>query len=235
MNNRNLTILLLILFSFSYSQKALKIDYYQENENLNLFAFIGEKISIEEFDPNVIKEKKIEIDPENGDTIIRKSFIMDRAFKLKYKVIRNLYNDLKVDTIEFVAYDHYGEPSFATLKNVILYISKSEDKSFYYHRKYEFNEIQKTKKNEWIGLLNFGSVYRIEEGLKLNLKKINLKKSANINLKNIPKQNIELFFPKPFYKIKDDEAIPVLGISIKDLINYKVENLIIENKLKKKE
>lgn len=230
MNNRNIIILFLLFFSFSYSQTDMKIDFYQENLNVNLFAFIGEKISIEEFDPNNTEEKKIEIDKETGDTIFRKSYVMDRAFKLKYKVLKNLYNDLKSDTIEFVAYDHYGKPNFAEFKNVILYISKSQDEKYYFHRKYQYNEIHKTKNKEWIGLLNFGSVYRIEEGLKLNLKEIKLDKSVYIDLKNIPKRNIELLYPKPFFKINKNKAIPILGFPIKDLIEYKVKNLIQEDK-----
>ena len=208
----------------------MKIDYYQENVNINLFAFIGEKISIEEFDPNVTKEKKIEIDPDTGDTIIRKYYVMDRAFKLKYKVLKNLYNDLKVDTVEFVAYDHYGKPNFAEFKNVILYISKSQDDKYYFHQKYQFNAIYKTKENEWIGLLNFGNRFLIDEGKKLNLKKIELYEIANVDLKNMREKYIEYYYPKPFYKIKKNKAIPVLGLPINDLIEYKVKSIIKENK-----
>ena len=231
MNNKNITILFLLFFTLLYSQKDFKINFYKENQNVNLFAFIGEKISMEEFDPNLDVKTIIEIDLENGDTIYRKAKIIDRAFKLKYKVIKNLFNDLKSDTVEFVAYDHYGKPGFSNLQNVILYISKSTDKKFYFHQKYEYNEIILTKKNEWIGLLNFGSVSRIEKGLTLNLKKIIINKSARINLKNIPQQNIDLFYPKPFYEIKKNMAIPILGLTIQDLINYKVESLIKEGQV----
>ena len=230
MNKLNLILLFLLNFSYSYSQKNIDIDFYEENEKVNLFAFVGEIISIEEFDPNAPKEEKTEIDSITGDKITHKNAtIMDRAFKLKYKVLKNLYNNLKTDTIEFLAYDHYGVPSFSEFKNVILYISKSQKEDYYFHQKYQYNEFHKTKDNEWIGLLNFGSVWRIEEGLKLNLKEIKLKKSANIDLKDIPKQNIDLFFPKPFYKIKGNIAIPILGYSIKDLIEYKVKSILENN------
>jgi hypothetical protein len=155
---------------------------------------------------------------------------MDRAFKLKYKVLKNLYNDLKVDTVEFVAYDHYGKPNFAEFKNVILYISKSQDDKYYYHQKYQFNAIYKTKENEWIGLLNFGNRFLIDEGIKLNLKKIELHKIANVDLKNMGKEYIEYCYPEPFYKIKKNKAIPVLGFPINDLIEYKVKSIINANK-----
>jgi hypothetical protein len=230
MNKKNLILILFFFFPFLYAQEEFTIDYYKEDSTVNLFAFIGKKIAMEEFDPNARKANKIEIDPETGDTIIRIPFVMDRTFKLKYKVIKNLYNNLKVDTIEFVAYDHYGEPDFAEYKNVILYISKSTDSSYYFHQKYQYNEIHKTKSNEWIGLLNFGSAYRIKEGRKLNLKKIKLNESANTDLKHFSKLDIKFFFPKPFYKIKNNKAIPILGISIKDLIHYKVKSITTQNK-----
>ncbi|GAB3720639.1 hypothetical protein [Flavobacterium koreense] len=207
----------------------MKIDYYKENANINLFAFIGEKISIEEFNPNTTKQDKIEIDPKTGDTLIRKSYVIDRAFKLKYKVVKNLYNDLKVDTIEFVAYDHYGIPNFAEFKNVILYISKSQDDKYYYHQKYQFNAIYKTKENEWIGLLNFGNRYLIDEGKKLILKKIKLDKIANVDIKNMRKVYVEYYYPEPFYKIKKNNAIPILGLPINDLLKYKIKNIIDAN------
>lgn len=229
MNKLNFLILFILNFSYSYSQKNIDIDFYEENEKVNLFAFVGEIISIEEFDPNAPKEEKIEIDSITGEKIIRKSYVMDRAFKLKYKVIKNLYNDLKTHTIEFLAYDHYGIPNFSEFKNVILYISKSQKGDYYFHQKYQYNEFHKSKNNEWIGLLNFGSVSRIEEALKLNLKKVKLNSDASVDLKGFSKRGIELLYPKPFYKIKKNVAIPILGFSIKDLIEYKVKSILENN------
>lgn len=230
MKNQILIVLFLLYSTFSFSQKKLTIDYFEENTKMNLFAFVGEKISIDEFNPNAVQEEKEEIDTITGEKFIRKSFIMDNAFRLKYKVLKNLYNDLKIDTVEFVAYDHYGKPSFAEYEKVILYISKSQNNEYYVHQKYEYNEIYITKDKEWIGLLNFGNVSRIEEGRKLNLIKVKLDKVANIDIKDYPKETIKLFYPEPFYKIEKNKAIPILGMSIKNLIKYKVERIIDENK-----
>lgn len=229
MNKLNLIILFLLNFTYSYSQENIEMDFYEENEKVNLFAFVGEIISIEEFDPNAPKEEKIEIDSITGEKFIRKSYVMDKGFKLKYKVLKNLYNNLKTDTIEFLAYDHYGIPSFSEFKNVILYISKNQKDNNYFHQKYEYNEFHKSKNNEWIGLLNFGSVSRIEEALKLNLKKVRLKSDANVDLKGFSKRGTELLYPKPFYKIKGDIAVPILGFSIRDLIEYKVKSILENN------
>jgi hypothetical protein len=121
------------------------------NESVNLYAFIGEKISVIEFDPNVNSER-IEVDSITGDTLIFKSWVMDSGFKCKYKVVRNVYNELKTDTVEFEAYDHYGRPAFENYENVLLYLSHNEEKNKYYHQKYIFDAIKKGKNGEWKGL-----------------------------------------------------------------------------------
>tara|TARA_R100001369_G_C3231442_1_gene152191 strand:+ start:146 stop:595 length:450 start_codon:yes stop_codon:yes gene_type:complete len=122
------------------------------NDSVNLYAFIGEKISVTEFDPNESKERRIEIDSITGDTLIFSSaYVMDNGFRNKYRVVKNLFNELKADTIEFVAYDHYGRPGFENYKNVILYLSFSEKKGNYYHQKYLFDPVEKNKNGTWKG------------------------------------------------------------------------------------
>ncbi|WP_139242024.1 hypothetical protein [Aquimarina spongiae] len=96
------------------------------NESVNLYAFIGEKLSVIEFDPNENNER-MEIDSITGDTLIFKNWVMDNGFKCKYKVLRNVYNELETDTVEFEAYDHYGRPAFENYENAILYLSYSEE------------------------------------------------------------------------------------------------------------
>jgi hypothetical protein len=143
------TLILFLNFYFSgYSQN--KSDFYKKNEKVNLFVFVGEKISIEEFDPNknnVVKE----YDPLEKDTILKKKYIIDRAFHVKYKILKKIFNDLETDTIEFVVYDHYGKPNFEKYKNVILYISKSKDGGYYYHQKYQYDIVYRDKTNNWFG------------------------------------------------------------------------------------
>ena len=94
-------------------------EFVNENDSINLFAFIGEKISVIEFDPNADIEKRQTItkgiDEETGDSvnIVQQHYIMDSGFRCKYKIVKNIFNHLPNDTIEFIAYDHYGKPGFA--------------------------------------------------------------------------------------------------------------------------
>lgn len=121
------------------------------DETVNLFAFIGKKISVEELHRDKFKTR-IKIDSISGDTIRTTTISMDRGFKNKYKVVRNVFNDLKTDTIEFVAYDHYGRPEFENYKNVLLYVSLNEEKGGYFHQKYQFDPVEKTNNGTWKGL-----------------------------------------------------------------------------------
>lgn len=143
--------ILTMLISCKSTKVGQESEFQMSNNSVNLYAFIGEKISVTEFDPNE-NNTKIEIDSISGDTIRRVSYVMDSGFKNKYKVVKNVFNDLKTDTIEFVAYDHYGRPGFESYENVILYISLNKEKGNYYHQKYQFDPVKKTKNGTWKGL-----------------------------------------------------------------------------------
>ena len=138
----------------SFGQLKSKKDSLITDSSINLFAFVAQKISLNEFNANVNYERptSIEVDSTTGDTIMkRRSYIMDHAFEAKYKVIQPVFNDLKTDTIVFNAYDHYGRPAFELYSTVLLYISKSEDGSYYFHQKYQFDPLYKTKNGSWTG------------------------------------------------------------------------------------
>jgi hypothetical protein len=151
--NRILQILgiLIIFISCKSTKIGSESEFKMTNDTVNLYAFIGEKISVIEFDPNENNER-IEIDSITGDTLIHRSFVMDNGFKNKYKVIKNVYNEIKSDTVEFEAYDHYGRPGFENYKNVLLYLSYNEEENKFYHQKYIFDPIEKDKNGNWRGL-----------------------------------------------------------------------------------
>ena len=143
--------ILTVMISCKSTNLKKESEFKMSSDSVNLYAFIGEKISVIEFDPNE-KSERMEIDSITGDTLIFKSWVMDSGFKNKYKVIRNVYNELKTDTIEFLAYDHYGRPGFEKYKNVLLYLSYNKKKGNYYHQKYIFDPIEKNKKGIWNGV-----------------------------------------------------------------------------------
>lgn len=152
--NRLFSIFLVLLFFIGCKATDIKkdSDFPINDKTVNLFAFIGEKISVTEFDPNENNNERIEIDSVTGDTIIQRYYVMDQGFICKYKVLKNVFNQLDTDTIEFRAYDHYGRPGFENYERVILYISVSGDSSHYFHQKYQFDPVIKSPKGRWKGL-----------------------------------------------------------------------------------
>jgi hypothetical protein len=153
--NRSALIFLLILLSITACKSTdvkTDSDFYLKDDSVNLYAFIGEKISVTEFDPNKNNIIGIRIDTVTGDTIRRVRYVMDEAFKCRYKVVKNIFNDLKTETVEFEAYDHYGRPPFEEYEHVILYLSFNKERSNYYHRKYQFDPVRKTQDGRWEGL-----------------------------------------------------------------------------------
>ena len=92
-----------------------------------LFVFVGEKIAV------------TELPYEEGS--------MDAGYKAKYKILQRVYGNYPNDIIEFVAYDHYGTPAFSKYKNVLLFVSEYEGK--FYHEKYVYDPLFKTKDGRW--------------------------------------------------------------------------------------
>ncbi|AXT20641.1 hypothetical protein D7030_12330 [Flavobacteriaceae bacterium AU392] len=144
-------LILLFIISCKTTDIRTESEFKIQNESVNLYAFIGQKISVTEFDPNENNKRKV-IDPISGDTLIRQSYIMDSGFRAKYRIVKNVFNELKTDTIEFIAYDHYGRPGFENFENVLLYISLNQEKGNYYHQKYQFDPLKKTKNGIYRGL-----------------------------------------------------------------------------------
>ncbi|MDY3339519.1 hypothetical protein PG279_10080 [Riemerella anatipestifer] len=210
------TFCLLILANFSFAQREVNID--------NLFVFIGQKISVTEFDPNSNSEKIIgtEIDEETGDTltISRKSYVMDEAYACKYTILKNLFNKISKDTVEFNAYDHYGRPNFENFENVILYLSKNENGKFF-HQKYIYDPVFKIN-GKFYGVLSF--IFpndNLELWRKFKTKDINKDNSIKWKLGFCDKKCQETYYPKPYFEIKNGFAYPKKAFKIDDVLTYR--------------
>lgn len=149
---KNLFFILILATLFGCSAtKLLTDDYYEEDKDVNLFAFVGKKISVIEFDPNAGQIGVKVYDSISGDTIIRKQHIMDGGYRCKYVIVKNIFNNPKVDTLDFVAYDHYGSPAFSKYETVLLYVSKSSKGSQYFHQKYQFDYLERNNDEKYYG------------------------------------------------------------------------------------
>ena len=150
--SRYLLIFCFLFLAYSCKSRDVSIepDFYSENNDINLFAFIGKKISVNIIERDTTEtEKIIGID---GDTIIQKVVYFDQRFKAKYKIEKTLFNNFKQDTISFVVYDHYGRPKFEKYEYAIMYVSKSDKKTGFYLQKYMYDPVKKNDDGNWVGI-----------------------------------------------------------------------------------
>ncbi len=180
-----------------------------QESNSDFFAFIGEKIEMKQYSPQTT----------NAD------ISLDLAFIAKYKVIENIYGNLNLDTVEFIAYDHYGIPEFSKFKTVLLYITKVQGK--YYHSKYLYSAVYKTKDNKWAGLyfpIDKDSAYQINNIA--YLKKMDFDPKVTIDLTEYSPAYIKQYFPEPYFKITGSKAEAIYGIYVGDIFNLNKNGIL---------
>ena len=236
MKTKQIIIFLLFLMVLLGCKSQLKNtsntgEFVNENDSINLFAFIGEKISVIEFDPNADIEKRQAItkgiDEETGDSvnIVQQHYIMDSGFRCKYKIVKNIFNHLPNDTIEFIAYDHYGKPGFAEKDTVILYLSKNKIENYYFHQKYQYDNVFKDEKGNYFSYPKFPGTHYSKYKDSINGFKINLKNEKYILQDYLSKETIKAYYPKEFYKIKGKTAFPIKGIYLNELFNFRLKSM----------
>lgn len=154
MNDIKLTVFIIALILFLGSCKSTKVpvvpDFYEKDSSINLYAFIGQKISVEDLERDTDATETII--GLNGDTVVQKLIYFDQGFKASYKVERPVFNNLNQDTVNFIAFDHYGRPKFENYDYVILYLSRSEKDNKLYHQKYQYDPVRKNDNGTWSGL-----------------------------------------------------------------------------------
>ncbi len=195
-----LSYFLLILSSFLVKAQSRKD---------SLLVFVGQKIEIKKFSPQVKKN----------------TFLMDEAFKAKYKIIQNVYGKYQSDTIEFEVYDHYGVPSFAQYDFVLLFVSVENGKLF--HEKYQYFDVYKTKNGRWASSYK-KQEYEHEYNQHTNIKPelIDFSQEVSYNVQNYTKQNRSNYFPLPYYKIIDNKAIAIYGNYVEQLFELKKNGIL---------
>lgn len=176
-------------------------------DTTRLFAFVGEKISV---DP---------LPHERG--------LMDNRFKAKYAILKKVYGSFPRDTIEFVTYDHYGTPAFSKFKNVLLFVSA--DSGTYYHQKYMYNDVYKTKDGSWAGTYASDDYeHAYNRHTKIKPVKIEFAEKVSFPIKTVDKeeQQLEFSYPKPYFKTVGDSAFAVYGNYVEDLVTLKKEGVL---------
>lgn len=186
------------------SKKNNSIDYVKNynGENNKLFAFVGQKISV--------------------DNLPHREGSMDGGFKAKYKILQKVFGSFSQDTIEFVAYDHYGIPPFSQFDNVLLFVSA--DSGTYYHQKYMYNDVYLTKDGKWAGSYaeeDYGHDYNKSTRVKPIVIDFAKEVSYPTKIMRSDSQIVTVNYSKKYFKIIGDTAIAVYGNYVDDLFILK--------------
>jgi len=175
---------------------------YGANDSNRLFAFVGEKISVEPL------------------AMPKGSF--DNGFKAKYAILKKVYGNFLEDTIEFLAFDHYGKPPFSMFKNVLLYVSA--DSGTYYQQKYMYNDVYKTKDGRWAGIYAFDDyAHTYNKHTKIKPVKVEFAERVAFPTRMVDDdgQKLVRLFPKPYFKTVGDSGIAIYGNYVEDLFELK--------------
>ena len=173
----------------------------------NYLVFVGEYISVEEFDY---------VCPEDA-------ICMDLGFKAKYRVLNKLYGEYAGETIDFIAYDHYGFPDFARFKTVMLFVKMNGSAA--YHEKYRYYEVHPTQNGSWAYC---GDPYD-EETSPANRRMTNIAFEPNYVVDFIQSFNsdyVKRSYKAPVYSIEGDKVFCEQGVYINDLFRLERETVL---------
>ena len=193
-----------LIQSKTSSAKKNSIDYVKNynGENNKLFVFVGLKISV--------------------DNLPDREGSRDDGFKAKYKILQKVFGNFSNDTIEFVAYDHYGIPPFSKFDNVLLFLSA--DSGTYYHQKYMYNDVYLTKNGKWAGTYadkDYG--HEFNKNTKVKPVIIDFANEVSYPTKIIRSDSevVSINYPQKYFNIVADKAIAVYGNYVDELFILK--------------
>lgn len=199
-------LLAICTFFYSCNMFNKRVESCMENPGNNkLLIFVGEKIEV----------KEIEADKPDDPLELRYG-----KFKARYKVLDVICGDYLKDTIEFIAYDHYGRPPFENYEHVLLYVYNYKDT--FYHERYMFDDVYKAKNGEWASPYSAANYERIDlEKARIKPRKIDFEKPLSFDLKGFSRQRLARVFPDPYFIIEGRKAIAVYGNYVHETVQLK--------------
>lgn len=173
-------------------------------ENSKYFVFVGEKISLEP------------LPPKAGDY----------RFLAKYRVLEPFKGTYKGTEIEFTIFDHRGTPTFSKYKHVLLYVELRDGR--YYHSKYQYSPLYKTKSGKWAGpytTYDYEHEYNTHTTIRPEI--IEFAEPVVFDIPSgLTAKEAKAWYPTPFYKIEGNKAIAVYGNYVDELFLLKQNGVL---------
>ncbi len=109
----------------------------------DVLAFVGTQIRSIEDDPDF---SGVSIDPNTGEEVI--TIRMDSRWHSRFAVEDVITGDFEHSRIDFIAYDHYGQPAYTKADSaVVLYLHDLENG--WHHDKYNYIPVYRTMIGDW--------------------------------------------------------------------------------------
>lgn len=174
----------------------------------------------------VVVAEKIELKSRNLYYCDTRRVSWDNRYEAKYTLIKNVYGELKTDTIDFIIYDHYGAPPFSKYKHVLLFLSEHCGKL--YHEKYQYFDVYPTVDGRWA---RPGDPYELEFDKKklsrtVKAKKIAFQPSVVFIPADFRSYREDRTFQEPYFRLEDDLVFPVMGAYAEDLFEIKKQGVL---------
>lgn len=211
---RPLLLTIFILFAYDSQSQIVKDD---------LIVFIGEKISLER-DTN---DKMFGIDTIiNGqDTIFSGWQKLGYKYEAKYKVLDKIHGHYDKDTIDFVLYDHEGNPEVAEHNTVMLFVSK--DDGVLYHQKYQYFPMYITTEGRWASpysVQDYNHAYKDSITVKPEI--IPFKDEVYFSVIHLHPDKIAKIYSPQYFEIRDRKAYTRYGNYPDDLLKLKLQTVL---------
>ena len=172
----------------------------------NLLVFVGEKISVEEFDP-----------PRDPNVVLT-----DEAFHAKYRVLDVVYGLAPGEVVAFDAYDAHGTPEFAKYQHVLLFVSKDGDR--WVHQKYQFYPVFRTKSGVWAGC---GAPWRYSSDPRtIQPRPLDFGSEAHFDLAGLTREDIAELYPRAYFRTLNGKAYCRQGNPVEELFEVKKQGVL---------
>ncbi|QFG54301.1 hypothetical protein [Chryseobacterium sp.] len=187
-----------------------KLKQCEHKQPDKLYIFVGKKLNVSHIDTSTYCEN-----------------IWDSAYRAEYKIIQQ-YSDYYPDSnIVFTAYDHNStyEYQFQNYETVLIFVGEFCNELI--HLKYQFFPVYKTKNGRWASPVKPHDelYYKDWKCNTIEPEKINFDKSVYFEIqrqKGLTDQQqkgySEQQFPKKYYEVKKEKAVPIMGRYAEDLI-----------------
>ncbi|HKH63821.1 MAG TPA: hypothetical protein VKA49_23460, partial [Flavitalea sp.] len=151
----------------------------------------------------------------------------EARFSAKYRIVEKVCGNYAGDTITFDVIKLQHDSSFKRSKYLLLILTKDSGQNEEFVLWGDlYNDLFKTANGQWVGPYSGQDIQYASGKSSLKPRRIKFSKEAFYNTTGMTREEIDITFPDPFYKIKKDKAIPILGNSITELFQFHKDGIL---------